>query len=120
MKIKLDYVTNSSSTSYTFYGYLFYWNNPIFKNISEDSRWDEDLLKEEINLPRCVDVFVDQDREAIILGKCFMISHDDGGVEYEDVDLDKLTNDAKKVAKSIKETLGLTTEPKLIGGVQGA
>lgn len=119
MKIKLDHVTNSSSTGYVFYGFLLNRTDKIFEGIDNDAFYDEDLFIKEMKLPEGINVHVSTWNEAVIVGKCIMYIHDDCGIEQEDVDLDKLMEDAKKVAKAVKETLGLTQEPKLIGGVDG-
>jgi len=118
MKIKIDYVTNSSSTGYVFYGYSFDKNDKIFSKLSEEAFYDPDLLVKEMDLPKCVDAHSEVENELIVIGKSIMYTSDEG-IDEKDVDLDKLLEDAKKVAKIVKDTFGLTKEPNLIGWVRG-
>ncbi len=118
MKIKIDFVTNSSSTGYVFYGFVLDKTDKIFQGISNNAFYDENLFVKEMNLPKCVNVYISIN-DAVIIGKNIMYAHDDSGIEERDVDLDRLIQEAKYIAKVVKDSLKLDQEPKLIGGVDG-
>jgi hypothetical protein len=118
MKIKLDYVTNSSSTGYVFYGYTMGINDERITKFLEGD-WDPDSVRKGLNLPKCVDIRLSDWNSILIIGKLISMAHDDCGIDIRKVDLDNLMTQAKQAAKVVKEIFKFEGEPRLISGVDG-